>query len=87
MRAVVLRRRLLSWLADAGGMPVREGYLRDYLDAEMPGLARQEFLDGLEYLQGEGLIVGVASRLGGETDRKWRITELGQSVLAEEMGG
>lgn len=84
-RVLLVRRTALLILGQVPGLPMREEILRRYVELEVNGLLGSEFRAELKYLERERMVVGVKSRLGGDGDNKWRITDLGRSILAEEM--
>lgn len=83
-RDLLIRKAILRTLGQVPGLQMREDNLRRYVEIEIDGLLLSEYRAALKFLEAERLIVGVKSRLGGDGDNKWRITDLGRSVLAEE---
>lgn len=83
-RELMIRKAILRVLGQVPGLPMREENLRRYVEIEVSGLLLSEFRAALKFLEEERMAVGVKSRLGGDADNKWRITDLGRSILAEE---
>ncbi len=86
-RALLIRKTVLRILGQVPGLPMREENLRRYAEIEVAALLLSEFREALKWLEAERMVVGVKSRLGGDADNKWRITDLGRSILAEEAEG
>lgn len=85
-RDLIIRKTLLRILGQVPGLPMREENLRRYAEIDIAGLLLSEERAALKYLEEGRMVVGVKSRLGGDADTKWRITDLGRSILAEEDG-
>lgn len=83
-REILIRKAVLRTLGQVPGLAMREENLRRYAEIEIDGLLLSEFKAALKFIEAEGWIIGVKSRLGGDGDNKWRITDLGRSILAEE---
>lgn len=85
-RDLIVRAAILRVLGQVPGLPMREENLRRYAEIEVHGLLLSEFRAALRFLENERMAIGIKSRLGGDADNKWRISDYGRSILAEEEG-